>query len=284
MNKMNISTITLVKKFDSKVHESYWQYLRNSIRDLRVYRFAMYNFVVTNLRMRYRRSVMGFLWSLLNPLLVMTVLSVVFSLVFQRDIRTFAVYIFSGLSPWLFMSQAIQNGAQSLVLAEGFLKKVYLPKVMFPAISVTTEAINFLFSLLSLYIIALVLGSPLSWRLVLLPLAVIISFFFVLGCVITLSVATVYFRDLIQITTVVFTALFYTIPIVYPVETIPARFQVFFKVNPFYYFIALFRKVIYAQEPMGWLDWGIPVLIAVFTCAIGMWFLMKRDRDMIYRL
>lgn len=279
-----MSSTPLVKKFDSKIHESFFRYLEKNLQDLNIYRHAMINFVVTNLRMRYRRSAMGFLWSLLNPLMIMTVMSIVFSVVFQRDLKTFAVYIFSGLSPWLFMSQAIQGGAQSLVMAEGFLKKVYLPKVMFPIISTTTEMINFLFSLLSLYILALILGSQISWRIVLLPLAVLITYLFVLGCVIIISVATVYFRDLIQIVGVAFTALFYTIPIVYPVETIPARFQVLFKINPFYYFVSLFRTVIYGQTTMDWMDWVIPTIIALLVCVAGMFLLMKRDRDLIYRL
>lgn len=271
-------------QFDSKVHESFFRFVVKNFKDLIVYRFALANFVATNLRMRYRRSTLGFLWSLLNPLLIMTVISLVFSIIFQRDIKIFAVYIFSGLAPWGFINQAIQGGAQSLVLAEGFLKKVYLPKVMFPIISVTTEAINFLFSLLSLYILALLLGSTISWRLLLLPGAVFLTYIFVLGIVIILSVATVYFRDLTQIVSVLFTALFYTIPVVYPVELIPPQYKAFFLINPLYYYINLFRKVIYGQEAMTLLDWVIPALIALFCLAIGLFIIMKRDRDIVYRL
>jgi ABC-2 type transport system permease protein/lipopolysaccharide transport system permease protein len=272
------------KIFDSKVHDSYFRYALNNLRDLRAFRFALYNFVLNNLRMRYRRSVLGFVWSLLNPLMVMTVISLVFSVIFKQDIRTYAIYIFSGLAPWGFMSGAIQGGAQCLIVSEGFLKKVYLPKLLFPVIFVTTETVNFLFSLVSLYILALILGSPVTWRALLLPLAIIITYFFVLGCVTILSVASVYFRDLTQITTVVFTALFYLVPIIYPIEAIPEKYRILYYLNPFYYFVLLFRKVIYGSQAMYWHDWGIPLAIAFIVFAVSLFVLMKRDRDIIYRL
>ncbi len=273
-----------VKVFDSKIHDSYFRYLLNNLLDLRTFRFALYNFVLNSLRMRYRRSVLGFVWSLLNPLMVMTVISLVFSVIFKQDIRTFSIYIFSGLAPWGFMSGAIQGGGQSLILSEGFLKKVYVPKLLFPVIFVTTETINFIFSLTALYILALILGSPLTWRVVLLPLALAITYIFVLGFVTLLSVASVYFRDLTQIVGVLFQALFYLVPIIYPIEMVPAEFRGLFYYNPFYYFIILFRKIIYGEQVMYFSDWGIPLAIAVVFFAIGAFFLMKHDRDIIYRL
>ena len=280
-----MSSISSTKLFDSKINESLIRYFIKNIQDLRVYRYAITNFVRNNLRMRYRRSTLGFLWTMLNPLLVMSVVSVVFALIYQRDIHTFAIYIFSGLSPWGFINQSIQGGSQSLVHAEGYLKKVYLPKVMFPIISVSTELINFFFSILSLYILALILGSPLTWRLLLLPFAALVTYLFVLGLVMLFSVATVYFRDLTQILSVVFTALFYTIPIVYPIEMIPEQYRIYFQLNPFYYYVQLFRKVFYAyQQPFTVSEWVIPILLAVVSCAVGLYVLMKKDRDIVYRL
>lgn len=275
---------SVVNIFDSKIHESYLRYIVKNIRDVRLYRFALINFVRNNLRMRYRRSALGFIWSLLNPLLVMSVISIVFSIIFKQDIRVYSIYIFSGAAPWNYINQTIQSGGQSIILAEGYLKKVYLPKLLFPAIAVTTETVNFLLSLLSLYILAILLGSEISWRILLLPLAILLTYIFVLGCVIIISVATVYFRDLTQITVVLFTALFYTVPIVYPLETIPIRFHSFFYINPFYYFILLFRKVIYGGQSMNLIDWAVPALLALLTLAIGLFILMRRDRDIIFRL
>jgi ABC-type polysaccharide/polyol phosphate export permease len=275
---------SFINVFDSKTHDSYLRYTAKSLRDIYLYRFALLNFVRNNLRMRYRRSALGFIWSLLNPLLVMGVVSLVFSVIFKQDIRKFAIYIFSGLAPWGFMSGTIQGGCMSLVYAEGYLKKLYVPKLLFPMITVTTEAMNFFFSIVSLYILALLLGFHIQISILLLPFAVLITYLFILGSVILMSVATVYFRDLAQIVTVIFAALFYLVPILYPMETIPERFRAYFYFNPFLYFIVLFRKVIYGEPQMVWSDWVIPVVISLLVLAFGMYILMRRDRDIIYRL
>lgn len=273
-----------LKIFDSQESVSFPKFISRSIREMGIYRFAWINFVVNSLRMRYRRSALGFLWSLLNPLLVMTVISIVFAVIFKQDLRLFSIYIFSGLAPWWYMSAAILGGCQTLITAEGFLKKVYLPKMLFPLVSVTTETANFIFSLISLYILALILGTRIQATILYLPLAILLTFLFNLGWAMIFSVATVYFRDLNQIMQVVFQALFYMAPIVYPLEMIPEQFRSYFFFNPFYYFILLFRKSIYGEPPMTLSDWLIPTLLALATLTIGLYMLMKRDRDIIYRL
>lgn len=283
-DNLDYTPSALIKVFDSEQDDSFPRFLLRNLRELRHYRFALINFVLNNLRMRYRRSSLGFLWSLLNPLLVMTVISVVFSIIFRQDLKTFAVYIFSGLAPWLYINAAVMSGGQTIINAEGFLKKVYLPKVLFPMITVTTETANFLFSITSLYILAILLGFRVEWTIVLLPLAILITFFFNLGLAIIFGVATVYFRDLTQIMMVVFQALFYLVPIVYPLESIPEQYRVFFYFNPFYYFVMLFRKVIYGIPEITWLDWIITSGMALVAVVIGMFILMKQDRDLIYRL
>lgn len=275
---------SVVKIYDGSEQDTFPRYLIKVIRELRQYRFALSNFVINNLRMRYRRSSLGFLWSLLNPLLVMTVISVVFSIIFQQDLKSYSVYIFSGLAPWWFISAAIIGGCSTLINAEGFLKKVYIPKALFPVVSVTTEAANFIFSIISLYILALLLGFQISWTIVLLPLAITLAYFFTLGWALIVGVVTVYFRDLSQILVVVFQALFYMVPIVYPLTAIPEELRFLFLLNPFYYYIMLFRKVIYGSPSLTASDWIITFLLSAISLLFGIYVLMKQDRDLIYRL
>ena len=279
-----VSSEAIVKVYDSQENDSFPRFLLKNLHEFRIYRFAIFNFVLNNLRMRYRRSVLGFVWSVLNPLLVMTVISVVFSIIFHQDLKTFAVYIFSGLAPWLYFNAAIIGGCQTIINAEGYLKKVYLPKALFPIVTVSTETANFLFSLISLYILALLLGSQMHWTILWLPLAVVITFLFNLGWAILLGVATVYFRDLSQIMLVAFQALFYLAPIVYPIESIPERFRGYFLLNPFYYYIMLFRKIIYGEPAISLGDWVVTGSMALVVVLAGFYFLMKQDRDLIYRL
>ena len=183
-----------------------------------------------------------------------------------------------------YISSSILGGCQALINGEGFMKKVYVPKLLFPLIFVSTETVNFLFSIVSLYILALLFGATLSWKIIFLPLIILIIFIFNFGWAILFSVITVYFRDFSQIMAVVFQALFYVIPIVYPLETIPIEYRFIFNLNPFYYFVMLSRKVIYGQPELYAIDFLIPTVLAVSSLLLGLFVLMKQDRDIIYRL
>jgi ABC-2 type transport system permease protein/lipopolysaccharide transport system permease protein len=274
----------MIKTFNSTSQEKPSQFLVRNIREIFVFRFALANFVVNGLRTRYRRSVLGFLWSLLNPLLIMIVISVVFSTVFKQDIQVYAVYIFSGLSPWLYISASIAGGCLCLINAEGFLKKVYVPKSIFPVVLESIETVNFLLSLVSLYILSLALGHPLTLSLLLLPFAVIITFIFNLGLATSVGIATIYFRDTNHITGILLQALFYMTPIVYPEETIPQAMRGLYLYNPFYYFINLFRKIILGKPELNFADWLIPLGIALFTFFLGSLILKKTENDLVFRL
>src|SRR6185369_9486605 len=108
--------------------------LIRNFRDLVTYRYALYNFISSNLRARYRRSAIGFLWSLLNPLFTMTIMAIVFSTIFHSSVSNFSIYIFSGLLPWTLISNSMLNGSMSIVLGEAYLKKMYIPKLIFPLV------------------------------------------------------------------------------------------------------------------------------------------------------
>ncbi len=274
----------LITIYDSKDRETLVRYTIKSTQDLYRFRYALRNFVYDTLRTRYRKSVLGFLWSLLNPLFLMIILAVVFSSIYKTDVKTFTIFIFSGLVPWLFMNSSITGGTMALINAEGFLKKVYIPKALFPVLLVMVETVNFFFSIISLYLVALVLGFPISGTLILLPLVVLITFFFNLGIVFLVSVATIYFRDLTHIITIVMQALFYLVPIVYSLDIIPPETQRFFLLNPFYYFINLFRKVIYGTPELVPIDWLIPIGLAAFSMLVGLWILKRNDRIIVYHL
>jgi len=259
-------------------------YLTRAFRELRIYRYAYFNFVANSLSTRYRRSVLGFLWTLINPLINLTILAVVFSLVFKQDIASFGVYIFSALSPWGFISGVINQSPMTFISAESYLKKVYIPKFIFPLTLVSVESINFFFSMVSIYILLLFLGAKVSWVMVLTPAAMLVTFLFVLGICMILGVLNVYFRDMAHITTVVMSAVMYTIPIMYPIAMIPDKYQILFKINPFFHFVHLFRTILYEAAVPTWQDWLIPLGIAVISLLVGFYVLMKQDSDMIFRL
>ncbi len=274
----------IVSVFDSRVHDSYPRYVAKIFSEMWTYRFALKNFVVNNLRTRYRRSVLGFLWSLLNPLFFMIILAVVFSTIFKQNIRTYSIYIFSGMIPWLYINASITMGCQTLINAEGFLKKVYIPKLLFPVVSVTTETVNFFLSIVSLYLLGIFVGFPIKITILYLPLVIFITFLFNLGWVLILSVTTIFFRDMTHLVAIVFQALFYLAPIIYPLESIPEQYRSLFLFNPFYYFIILFRKVIYGEPALVWLDWVAPIGLMLVVLSVGLYILKRLDRTIVYRL
>ncbi len=270
--------------FDSAENRGLNNFLLRNARELIKYRHVLYNLVNTNLRARYRRSVIGFFWSLLNPLFTMMILAVVFSTIYKLPFADFGIYIFSGLLPWSLISNGILSGSTSLVGAEGYLKKVYVPKMIFPIATVGVEAVNFLFSLISLSVLALFLGAKVSWGLLFLPVALLCTVLFVLGIILIVSIVNVYFRDLFHILQIVFTGLFYLVPIVYKKELLTGDLSIILKINPFVYFIELFHQIIYEAkipEVNLWLTCGVLMLVSLI---VGLLVFRSKEKELIYRL
>lgn len=267
---------------NSKV-TSFGSFLIRTFHELYTFRFAYQNFVVNGIRVRYRRSKLGFLWTLLNPLLTMSVISIVFSYVFKQDVKEFAIFLFSGLTPFTFLSNSIMGCTTSLVSAESFFKKIYIPKVLFPLISVSIEAVNFSLSISALYILALILGAKLSWSILLLPFVLVIMFIFSLGIGLILSLTYVYFRDIAHFVQVGLTALFYITPIMYPENAIPDQLRKIFSYNPFSYFVVLARKVILGTS-FTIIDWIIPLAISLVILMGGLLLMKKLEKRIIFRL
>ncbi|MAT42501.1 MAG: hypothetical protein CL609_09185 [Anaerolineaceae bacterium] len=270
--------------FDNKAYQSIFLYLKKTYKELHTARYALFYFVRNALRYRYRRSNLGFLWNILNPLLTMMVMGVAFALVFNRDIKVYLIYLFSGSIPYQFLNTSIQTATQSMVSYEPYLKKVNLPKPFFPIVNVSIEIVNFVFMLIALYIITLVIGSKFSSTVVLLPFAMLILYGFSLGVGMILSVAFVYFRDLSNIVHVGFTALFYVTPILYPEDLVPESLAMVFKFNPISYFVLLVRRLILGDRPTTLMDWGIPLIGTLIVLLIGTIVMMKKDREIVYRL
>lgn len=261
-------------------------FLRHTARDLVKYRYAIYNFISSNLRARYRRSVLGFFWSLLNPLFTMIIISVVFSSIFNSSLANFSIYIFSGLLPWSMIFNGMVNGTNTLILSERYLKKIYIPKLLFPIVVVSVEVVNFTLSLFSLFIVAVVLGARVSWALISLPLALLLTAAFLLGMVMIVSMVNVYFRDLFHMVQVGMTGLFYLTPIVYPLEFVPQGSLLYYvlTMNPVLYFVELFHSIIYRAEFPSFEAWVICVGLTLLSMFLGLQIFSLKEKSVIYRL
>ena len=226
------------------------------------YRELIWALAMKELKIRYKRSFLGFLWALLNPLLQMVVLSLVFSTVMRIPIPHYAVFLISVLIPWTFFSQSLLYAADSIVNNSDLIKKVKVPKVIFPVAALTSNMINFLLSLIPLFLIVVVLGNPVYATWLYLPVPLLSLTLLTLGASFFVAALNVYYRDVAHILTIVLQLWFYLTPIIYPIETF-GKYRWVLKLNPVMYSLNGFRMGVYAG--------GLPSassILASFACGL----------------
>ncbi len=232
------------------------------IRDSYRYRELIWALAIKELKIRYKRSVLGFMWALLNPAFMMLVLTLVFSTIMRLGIQHYAIFLLSVLLPWTYFSQTLSYGVESIVTNGDLIKKVAIPKMVFPMAAVVSNIINLLLSLIPLALLVPLLRHPFYWTWLYLPVPLLALAIFTLGMTFFFAAANVYYRDVSHILQVVLSAWFYLTPIIYPLDAIPARYQWLLKLNPIIYVINGFRlSVYYGQLPKA------PSIIASFACA-----------------
>jgi ABC-2 type transport system permease protein len=213
--------------------------------DVYRYRELIWALALKELRVRYKRSVLGFVWALLNPLMMMIILTLVFGSIMRFSIDHYAIFLLSMLLPWTFFSQALSYSVESVVSNAQLLKKVRVPKLVFPMAAVVANIINFLLSLLPLALLIVVLRFPLHWTWIYLPIPMVGLFLFTLGSAFFFAAINVFFRDISHIVQILLSAWFYASPIIYSLDFIPKKYHIFFRLNPMLYVLNGFRLSIY---------------------------------------
>ncbi len=207
--------------------------------------------IIRDVKLKYRRSYLGYLWSILNPLMLMMVLVVIFSNLFRFDIPNFPLYLIAGQVIFNFMVEATSMSVDSIIRNGSLLKKSYVPKYIFTVSKVGSSLVNLVFSLGALVLVMFVTEAQFSWNLLFFPVILLQVFVFSLGISLYLAAATVFFRD-IQYLWGVFTSMWmYLTPLFYPVSIIPSEYQDIYKsLNPMYWYIEQFRDIVlYAKFP-----------------------------------
>lgn len=247
-------------------------------------RNVLHQLVAQQLILRYRRTVLGYLWTLINPLLMMSVMAVVFSALFKADLQTFALFLFAGMIPWNFFSSVVTQSGTAFINNEGLIKKIYIPKALFPLSIASALLIDSLFSFIALFAIIIALGGTISWALLFLPVSYVLLFVFAMGFGMIMSVATVFFRDLQYVMAIAMQALFFLTPILYKPDALAGRTKWLIEINPVTPFIALFRAPL--------IDASLPssdailqaTMIAVITIIVGLTFFLRQEKKVVFRL
>jgi ABC-type polysaccharide/polyol phosphate export permease len=235
------------------------------------HRDLVWALVVRDLRVRYKRSALGLVWTMLQPLLTMCVMVLVFSSFFRFDLPHYPVYCLSGVLFWNFFSQSIVASMVSLRANAGILHKVPLPKAVFPIATVVSGIVNLVLALVPLGLILLVTGHPLHPSLLFLPVAILIAALFTLGMGLLLSPLAVFFTDVIEMVGVILSLVMYLTPIFYPMSIVPERFRYVVRFNPVRSILEVFRDPIYFGKIPPLTHLAVAVGFAAVALALGSW-------------
>ena len=248
------------------------------------YKGLLWEFVIRDLKIKYRRSFLGYLWSLLNPLMMMVVLSAVFSNLFRFDIPNFPIYLLSGQIIFGFFSEATSNSMNSIIGSGALIKKVYVPKYIFPISRIVSSFVTLLFSLLAILIVILVTKVKVTFMFLLFPIPLIYVFIFALGIGLILSVMAVYFRDVLHLYTVLLSAWTYLTPIFYPVSVVPDYVKSIIYANPMYYYVEAFRDIILYNRFPSFQTHFMCIIFSFSALVIGLVIFYKNQRKFVMHI
>jgi lipopolysaccharide transport system permease protein len=210
------------------------------------YRELIRNLVARDLKVRYRNSILGFIWCLLNPLLMMGVFTFVFTVLMKNNIPNYPVFVLTGLLAWNFHQTAVMGGINSIVTNSGLVMKVYFPREVLPISTVLSNAVNFVLALIALFAMIFAFRIQLSASLLLLPVILGIQIIFTSGLALFLSALTVFFRDVGIITETALLAWFFLTPIFYRMQDLfPAYSRLMYMANPMASIIAAYQDILY---------------------------------------
>lgn len=243
--------------------------------------FVLTSLVSKDFKLKYRRSALGVLWSVLNPLLMMVVLTAVFSTVFRFQIENFALYLILGQTLFGFMSDATSGAMSSIIDSSSLIKKIRINKMLFPLEKVAFALVNFAISLIAVVAVMVFFQVAPTWNLLLLPLLLFYMFLFSLGLGLLLSALSVFFRDVMHLWGVVLTAWTYATPLFYPIEILPEFLAPLMQYNPMYHYVTYFREIALWGTTPGLVENLICLGCALLVFAVGFAVFRKKEKKFI---
>lgn len=250
------------------------------IKEIARYKELLRNLVLRDIKKRYKRSALGFLWVMLDPLLMMLIFYLIFSQVFGREVGNYTAYVMSGISMWQLFSQGTKVSGAAFIQNRNLINKVALPKAIFPLSVVASSLVHFLFSLIPLSLIIVVSGTTISSNVVFLPFIIMLLAMFALGISLAIATLAVFFHDVIYIYDVFLMAWMYCSAIFYPVSILPEKIRILLSLNPLYHYISLFRACLYDQAAPKTEHLLVGLVFGVLSLITG-WIIYRRNRDRI---
>ena len=254
------------------------------LRETLSFRDLLRNLALTELKLRYRDSVLGFLWTVLNPLLFLLILAFVFSRLIPFEIPRYPLFLFAGLVSWLMVQQTVVIATASIVNNQGLIRKVAVPKLVFPLSNVLARYVDHAALAVVLVAFVPVFGARMGWSLLFLPAAMALHFLFSLGLSLLCAVAYIRVRDVQNVVAVVFQALFYATPILYPADVLPEKMRLLLEWNPFAYFVELVRAPVYGGTLPAAGDLAVAAGLAVAALGAGLWVFARNESQFVFHM
>ncbi len=258
--------------------------IKNILNGFNKYKNLLYELVIRDIKIRYRRSFLGLLWTLINPVLTMIVMTIVFQHFLRFDISNYPVYFFAGNILFSFFTEATSNAMHAITDNGSLLKKVYIPKYLFPVSKVLSSGVNLFFSFIAMLLVMLFTGVEFQWTLLLTPLVMLYILMFAIGIGMVLSTVMVFFRDIAHLYGIFTMLWMYLTPIFYPESFIDRGYAyILLYINPMIYFVRYMRNIV--------LDGVVPGLQLNLLCfTYGFAFLLlgmavfykKQDKFILY--
>ena len=251
----------------------------NKLKEIYEYRLMVYSLVKRDLRGKYKGSVLGFMWTFVNPLLQLLVYNMVFSIIMRAGVEKFYLYLFVGLIPWLFFSAAITGGSTCIIAQKDLIKKIRFPREIIPISYVTSMFVNMLLSFIVVIIVSVVSGVKLTVGGILcLPVIMLVEYMMALGIALISSSLTVYFRDLEHILAIVAMAWLYATPICYPETMVPEKYLSLYRLNPVTPVVNAYRDVLYYGKTPDLTTLLLATGIGLITIILGVLIFGKLQR------
>lgn len=250
----------------------------NKLKEIYRYRHMLFTLVKQDINGRYKGSIFGFLWTLLNPLFMLLVYSIVFQFVFKSDIENYPIYLFICLMPWNAFSNMIGSGTTCVSNNASILKKVYFPREVLPLSVVISNTIQYCFSLVITLLALLISGVGISWYALLLPLVILVQVTFAFGLILMLSAANVYVRDVQYMMNPIMMIWMYASPILYSVSMVPEQWLWLYKLNPMVTILQGYQSLLYNQTLPDFKALGIVFGVSIVICIVGYLIFNKLQR------
>lgn len=256
-----------------------------ALKELYAYRQMIASLVRKELRGRYKGSVLGFLWTFINPLLQLVVYTMVFSVIMKNGIEKYYMFLFVGLIPWIFFSTSITSGCSSVLQSKDLVKKIYFPREVLPIASVTSGFINMLYCFIVIFVVLFVTGFGVNFYAILfLPAIMLVEYLLSLGFAMIFSALTVYFRDLEYTLGIITMAWTYLTPVMYGVDTVPEELQFVLHLNPMTPVIEAYRDILYYKQVPHMETLLLALAVGVVSCVLGYLIFHKLQKHFVEEL